>query len=212
MDDDVTWFSLSLSSRSQLFETEDTYLTSIEGNILYGDEDQLAGKLNIFYADLAGAAESGYSPFDILDIESATAPYFNALFDKETGEFKETIHSAAGNIFQENLLILDRLEILPEFRGKKLGLACIYRIIQQYRHGCGLIALKCFPLQFEAKHKHDVPDEWQKSIELEKFSKSRKTSWSKLEKYYSSLGFTKVRGTEIMIMNPDYKQPRFEDL
>ena len=44
----------------------------------------------------------------------------------ETGDFKSNLEKILGEyICDLNVLIVDRLEILPEFRGKKIGLACL---------------------------------------------------------------------------------------
>src|SRR5205085_12479330 len=112
-------------------------------------------------------------------------------------------------VYGIDLLILDRLEILPEYRGRRLGLACLYRCIQQFWHGAGLVVLKPFPLQFENNgHK----SEWRESLELGKFGKYLKSSRSKLEKYYATLGFEKLPRTEIMAMCPTLIQPKLKEL
>ena len=211
---DSLQFIIAFKSYADVGDEVENYLTSIEGEILSLNEEgaeSLIGKLRAFYADLDGASNVGLDPYYILDLLAATAPFYHSLFDAKTNDFKRSVYRVASNdIINLNLLILDRLEILPEYRGKGLGLACLYRCIQQYWHGCALVTLKCFPLQFE-NDEDDVRDEWQKRMNLGRLGKDHDICRSKLEKYYQRLGFKKVRGTEIMIMNPHHKQPRFED-
>src|SRR5262249_5731882 len=121
----------------------------------------------------------------------------------KTGEFKESVLKLFGyDIVNINLLILDRLEILPEYRGEGIGLACIYRCMQQYQHGCGLIALKPFPLQFEAIGESDKQDPWWQKLALNAFGTDQKICTRKLESYYRRLGFIKIPRTEVMARKP----------
>ena len=209
-------FSITFNSSAIIDDEPENYLISIEGNILCTDDNDneiTAGKLKIFYVDIDGAADAGYESTHILDLEAATEPFYLALFDPKTSEFRQSVYDLVGeDIFGRNLLILDRLEILPVYRGKKLGLACLYRCMQQYWHGCGLVALKCFPLQFEAVSEDKTRDEWRRSLELNNLGKDHKHCRSKLQAYYEQLGFKKLRGTEIMALNPLHKQPTLEDL
>ncbi len=96
-----------------------------------------------------------------------------------------------------NVLIVDRLEILPEFRGKKIGRACLLWCLRQYAHDCGVLALKCFPLQFESAGISERA--WRRKMELGKLSKDRKGSSAKLRKYYGSLGFKALPADDIMV-------------
>src|SRR5215475_386529 len=69
-----------------------------------------------------------------LDLEGATELFYSALYDSKTSEFKEFVLKLFDyEVSDINLLILDRLEILPEYRGGGLGLACLYRCMQQHQ-------------------------------------------------------------------------------
>jgi len=206
-------FSIGFVSSAMVSEEPENYLIEIEGEILASGDDVeniLAGKLRLFYADLDEAARAGYDLSTILDMRAETCPFIS-LFDSKTHEFKESVRRIADDPMSPNLLILDRVEILPAFRGKGLGLASLYRCIQQYGHGCGLIALKCFPLQFEAA-KRSGPDEWDRKMETAQMGRNQRACQMKLEGYYSRLGFERVGRTELMVMNPDFVHPGLEEL
>src|SRR5215216_162041 len=138
MEFDSLQFVIAFKSYADVNDEVENYLTSIEGEILASDEngtETLVGKLRAYYADLNGASDADLEPYYILDLHAATAPFYPALFDPKIDDFKRSVYRLAGNdIFNRNLLILDRMEILPEYRGKGLGLACLYRCIQQYWH------------------------------------------------------------------------------
>ena len=102
------------------------YLITINGEILCTDEvdeSRVAGRLRLFY---------------VLDMEAAAKPFYNVFFNSKTNEFKSSVHRLAReDIYSLNLLILDRLEILPAYRGRRPGLVTLYRCMQQFGHGVG---------------------------------------------------------------------------
>jgi hypothetical protein len=155
------------------------------------------------------------------NLDGATELFYSALYDSKTRGFKESVLKLFDyEVFGINLLILDRLEILPEYRGGGLGLACLYRCMQQYKHGCGLVTLKPYPLQFETirgsgdKNEHDErkdQEPWRQSLNLKVFGTDKKTCMKKLEKYYQRLGFIKIQRTEVMALNSPYILSPFKD-
>jgi hypothetical protein len=189
------------SSKSTWGEIED-FATCIEGTITCSeersDDDTLVGKVRLFYLDLGAILETNISGFDLFDVRSETAPFYSALIDPETGDFRSDLESTLGEyILDLNVLIVDRLEILPEFRGKNIGLECLRLCLQQYARGCGVVALKCFPLQFERAELSEPA--WRSKMQLGKLSRDRKRSLAKLKEYYGSLGFKVLPGDDIMV-------------
>jgi len=78
------------------------------------------------------------------------AEVFEALFDPGTGELRKDVKELLGDVPFRNILVIDRVEILPAYRGMGLGLATIWDIIQRHSAGCGIVALKAFPFQFSS--------------------------------------------------------------
>ena len=66
-------------------------------------------------------------------------------------DFNENFLEVVGHeVSDYNLLILDRLEIIiPQYRGKKLGLTILHHMIERFSAGASIVAMKPFPLQFE---------------------------------------------------------------
>ena len=218
-------FTIEFNSSAYVRNQSENFLTRIEGKILYEDDDGeslLAGKLGAYYADLQGAIAHREHPYDVLDLRGETELFYSALYDSKTNEFKESVLKLFEyEVFNINLLILDRLEILPEYRGKGLGLACLYRCMQQYQHGCGLVVLKPFPLQFETiresgekddRDEREDQESWRQSLILKEFGTDQKACTRKLEKYYQRLGFIKIPRTEVMALNPPYSLSPFQGL
>lgn len=208
-------FTIEFTSSAIVQNMPENFLAEIKGRILYqelesGNADSLlAGKLRAFYVDIEGAIEHDEDLSDIFDLEYTTEPFYLALFDPKTNEFNKYVRQPFGrDVIDDsvNLLILDRLEILPEYRGEGLGLACLYRCMQQYQHGCGIVAMKPFPLQFEPVRGSEDDDPWRQSLNLKAFGRDEKACTKKLESYYRRLGF-KILGTGVMAAIPHYAEP-----
>lgn len=184
------------------------YLAKIEGAIICydgeTDDESLAGKVRMYYANVEGAEYDGESRYFVFDSESDdTERYYSVLFNK-TGAFKESVLKAteSDGLFR-NVLIIDRLEILPEYRGKGLGLTCLYRCVKQYGHGCSVVAIYPFPLQFGIVDHVDSDKQWQERMRFDQFSDNENASLKKLERYYARLGFVKISRTGVMALDPD---------
>lgn len=85
--------------------------------------------------------------FDVFDCTQETCGYFSAIFDIETlAPSSALTHLLKEEVWPGNVLILDRLKILPEFRLRNLGLAVMRRLIERFGAGAGVVAMKPFPL------------------------------------------------------------------
>jgi GNAT superfamily N-acetyltransferase len=197
----VSDLPIRFSSSKSRWDGMDDYSTCIEVTARCFDKrgnERIMGKVRLFYLDLGAVFDTNDSVHDLFDIRPETAPFYSALIDYETGDFKSNLVKILGEyICDLNVLIVDRLEILPEFRGKKIGLACLRWCLQQYAHACGVVALKCFPLQFECAEMGEPA--WRREMQFGKLSRDRKTSLAKLKKYYASLGFKVLPGNDIMV-------------
>jgi hypothetical protein len=97
-----------------------------------------------------------------------------------------------------NMLILDRLEILPEFRRQRLGLRYIRTAMKRFGSGCRIAALKPFPLQFE-RTLDDLDLGWRARMNLDLLPRETRSAKTTLKEYYSREGFIPVGGTDLMI-------------
>ena len=88
----------------------------------------------------------------MLDDHSAEVQeYYEPIFDSNGYDFNDNLlETVDDEVTGQNLLIIDRLEILPRYRGKKLSLLILNHMINRFSSGAAIIAMKPFPLQFEA--------------------------------------------------------------
>ena len=192
---------MRFSPSTSTWDGMDDYSTCLEVTVTCLDKkgnERIIGKVRLFYLDLGAVFETNDSVHDLFDIRSETAPFYSALIDHKTGDFKSNLETILGEyICDLNVLIVDRVEILPEFRGKKIGLASLVWCLRQYARECGVVALKCFPLQFECAEMGEPA--WRREMQFGKLSRDRKRSLAKLKKHYGSLGFKVLPAGDIMV-------------
>lgn len=204
-------------SSSVLLEDEiDTYFTRITGKIICGDlnieQECEVGKIEAFYLDLVGAWSDGYPTEAVFDLDQETYDHFSRLFDPVTEEVqKDVLDSFGPDILGDNWLVLNRLEILPRFRGKKLGLAAMHRTIQQYAKNCAFVALEVAPLQLGER---TTNSEKQRAAEMQfhLFTQDKAIAAQRLKDHYSIVGFKEVPNSNIMLLNPTYQQPTLKEI
>jgi GNAT superfamily N-acetyltransferase len=200
-------------------ELEDTdpshYAYSTRGRVVSVDEDDnktLAGKFHLYYMDVCAAVNAETSVFDIFDCRADTLDYYGAIF----AGLSLTISEELDKLFDfeaawGNVLILNRLEILPAFRGHNLGLIVIRRLIERFGGGAAYVAMKPFPLQSEHSAR-DEEDEWRNQLQLPALGTDLRRTTAKLRRHYAKLGFRALKGTPFMFRMGDHALPQPEDL
>jgi hypothetical protein len=116
-----------------------------------------------------------------------------------------------GEVHDMNVLIIDRLEIQPAFRGCGVGLFVIRKLIERFSSGTGVIALKAFPLQFEVDNAKKT-DPWSQRMALASFPLQKRSASATLRRYYARLGFIAMPRTDFMFMSSTARLPNVEEL
>lgn len=176
------------------------------------DEEIIAGKFRAYYIDIVSAINDGtVSVFDVFDSRSCTLDYYSAIYENESFDINEKLLKALDcDPFFGNVLIIDRLEILPAFRAHNLGLVTMRRLIQRFGAGASIAAIKPFPLQFEANK--DIDDEWSQQLKLPAFDKNNRSATARLKKYYRKLGFVSLPSTPFMFLELERTLPSVDNL
>jgi len=181
------------------------YVKEIEGIVwVYrGSRKHRAGRFSIFIINVELALANDESVFDIFDHTATTLDYL-ALYGDDC-EYSPEVTKAlpGGERWSPNILILDRLELLPKYRGRGMGLQVLRCLQEQFSMGCGLVAMKPFPLQFEGGTPAERETEPKfMTMGLGEFDRNQRRATAKLCRYYAQLGFVRVPGTEFMISDP----------
>jgi GNAT superfamily N-acetyltransferase len=217
--DDYSIFLEFNEGTCQLHDDDPSYYAySTHGSIVAvdeRDEKTTVGRFKLYYIDVCAAINARASVFDVFDSRASTLDYFGAIFDYGTLNFSERLLRLFEPDFRGswgNILILDRLEILPEFRHQNVGLLIMRRLIERFGAGAAVVAIKPFPLQCEYRRKGDVDDEWTRGLQLTDFDKDNRRATAKLKRYYAKLGFKAMKGTPFMFLLTDCPLPEPDDL
>ncbi len=193
---------------------EDRYICDIKMEIYSHDENgnpqKLIGKVEFKIIYIEQAINTGYNLYEIFDSYEYTFRHAQDFFDFEKEKINEAIQKFYNyGLYQPNICLLERIEILPEHRGYKIGAKATKDIIFHFGSGCGLFVIQAYPLQFESKNEEQ--DDWQKQLELDKFSTQEKTAFNQLKNYYKSFGFDEIPGYKnLLFYNPLFKNERLD--
>lgn len=175
------------------------FLAAYEGDLyafLDEDREHLAGHARLFVLNADAAEQAGASLFNVLDQRSETAPFICLLGDAE-GELAPGLRALLGpHASTRNMLLLERLEILPSFRGQQLGLQYMRAAITRFGLGCRLVAAR--------------PDAAQSTPLRTPRGRARhpqaRTAAQELRKHYECAGFVKVPSSDVMILDLDKRR------
>lgn len=158
------------------------------------------GTMKAYKLLLTEGNNAGFSKVDIFQVEEETSRYLK-LLDKEC-QFK----SKHFEDIYDDILIITRIEILPEFRGLGISKFAIKDFIVNFNCGCGLVAGMAFPLQFEGGRESNM-----NKPEYAELSKSIKESKNKLLKLYKEIGFNIDFGG-LLTLSPIYRNDNLESI
>lgn len=184
------------------------FVRSIHGTLNIFDEQREefsvpVGHVSAYHVEI-GLAKQAKEPitfvFDSVDDE--LADYFSILFEDEN--FSEGLEEILEPGFGGDLLIIDRVEIDPEFRGKNLGLIAALKTIETFSGGCAYVALRPFPLQYGPLRSQTKKLKQQK---YDRFVKSEPQARKKLRDYWGQLGFKRVHDSDVFILSTAYHLP-----
>lgn len=199
------------------FEVPEHLVFHLTGRLVYTDVDDAGepvetavGTFAVTVLDIEGANAEGISVFDLCDLQSSTMDCFDSLFDADTDEITPEVSAMAfgPDYYPMNLgvLLIERLVIFAEHRGKGFGLMATAMLLMRFRSSVGLVALKPYPLQFEVKSADGTsPDGTH--LDPMSFGLSQEDATNKLSQHYARLGFKSVRETAYMVMNSLQTQP-----
>lgn len=188
-------FYISFGCSSPLTHDEGKWITEIEAKIttLADDDNEIiVGKAQFYFVDVESALDAGLNTFSLFDEHASTFDMYSELYVNDTGEFKENVIETIGEeLWSSNVFIVDRVEVLPDFRGHNLASLVIDEAIRVFAANTQLCALKAFPLQFEASMDEDKPtlDEWTQKLQLPYFYKVEEPATQKLIGLYEAIGF-----------------------
>ena len=121
-----SWNAISVSIRLCGSSAEpDAYITNLDGEILVSregaDHELRVARVSAHSVHLGEAEDDGVPWFDVLDALDGDAAMYTDLIDSGRSCYSEWVESNL-DPFGNDLLILDRIRIKPEYRGNGYGL------------------------------------------------------------------------------------------
>lgn len=120
---------------------------------------------------------------DIFDVDQGLTDMARALFDTDFTDYHPgVLKRFEDNFFGEDILIVRRLILTPQFRGQKIGLAVLHSVITDFGLGCGMVAIKPYPISGPVQSGRE-----------------------KLRKYWARLGFERVGRSDFWALSLCYQ-------
>jgi len=113
------------------------------------------------------------------------------IYDFEEQCIKEKIKKEQKFDLDNDIIKVSYIEILPEYRKMGLGKKLIKDFYNRFRNCCCLFIVKPFPIQHSTGT--DKESEWYKKMQYDILENDFEIGKKKLQKFYSSLGFTKSK-------------------
>ena len=182
----------------------DRWVSTISGKVLaYSEEHEdgeLVAKSRHFYVDLDSAIDHRESWMDVLDCQQATTPFIE-LYNLDTWEFTDEVLQVLDedHLWSMNLLIADRIEVLPKFRGKGVPGAIHDEVIRLFRASACLYAFKAFPLQLESGFDPKNQSDWETMMLMGEFELDQEKAHYSLRRYYRKQGYLQVGSDGLMV-------------
>jgi hypothetical protein len=193
------WFEVTCETAVPVlsYEEPDDFVVEYTGEILHRDEEDrvtTAGEYGL-YRVLGGLAlNHGHDIYDVCDAHSQELhEVCCAVFNLETGDYRDDVSRKFGCL-DSDLLLIDRLILDPKWRGLRLGLLVLRRLVDLHEGGCGLVVCRPYPLEGP-----DTPDQ----IRVGKI---------RLRRYIRTMGFRRVGKSDFYGLSTSHRTPKFEDL
>lgn len=213
---ELRWYEVRLKATRLLNADRepDNYILDVCGEIICSDETANAtnaGTVRAYIIQLGRIINDRASLFEACDAHSQTVhDYSCVLFDFKNGRLKPSIEKQFRVIGARDVLILDRVEILPGHRGQGLGLAAACSFLDTFESGCCLAVAEPFPLQF----KEMMPEhaEWCARMGVDAFVRDQQRATEKLRAYWSKLGFRKIHRSNKFALSLAHNRPSIREL
>jgi len=178
-------------------ESELKYISDYTGEILEenfeNDTETVIGKVHFKLLLLDLALFEGFN-LKILFDHSASLDYImTSIIDLDYYELRQEIIEFCNlEIFNGDVCVIERIEIIDGYRGKGIGKMVVQGIVDRFYQSCGLFVAHVFPLQFESSS-HAFED-WQERLNYKKLEEDEEKAFYQLKAFYQKAGFGHVDG------------------
>ena len=188
-------------------ESIEYYNRHIEVDVFEDAEEglKLIGKVSFYIVYGSKINESWFSLTDVLDVYEYTFRHGQDIFNLKSNRLNKKIETHYDEEFYEpNICFIERMELLPELRGKEIMKRTFEDIMFLFGNIFDLVVVQPYPLQLENWDRGF--DEWSEKLKLNDFPKDD-NALKKLTKYYMDMGFVQIKGyKELLFLCPGFEK------
>lgn len=201
-------YRLDFETRVSLAPEEEAEpIVSVKGKIIYlGDHstpEVTVGTLDGWYLRSERVAECNF--FDLFDGDQDRLAVGSVVWNHEENGYAADLTDGVGD-----LIVPHAVSLLPEHRGKGVGLLVVWRFLDYFGANASLAVVKPYPLN------HGNPDKQRDETFRQmyrQFAKTPKAAGVKaLARHWGKLGFQQLRDSEYLFLDMSRARPSLEDL
>lgn len=189
------------------------FVSEYDGEVVCYDEvtgePTTVGRLRAHKVHAGLASDVGESLFEVCDCHSGELHALQTLIYKpHSYEFRGGLQRRF-HAFEPDLLVLDWVVLDPRWRGLRLGLLVVRKLVDLLGGGCGLTVSEIAPLRPDAHEYLRVPREWlpERSTDAE-----RRRAGASLRGYFRGMGFRRLGRTPVYVLPMALKTPDAREL
>jgi hypothetical protein len=156
---------------------------SNDDDLLAESRDLAVGSVVATLFKIGQARNNRIDALNVLDSDSQDSAECMALFDKHGYLLNSVLDALSLSTSLPDVLLVERIVIAPEHRGRDLGLHAMHALINTFGNGEVLVVCKPFPIP--ADNESDLDDA------------AIRVGQRKLRAYWSRAGFTRFRKQEL---------------
>lgn len=160
-----------------------------------GLRQHFAGEFQIEFLDVMRGLGLGMTVDEICEHSEYLSQMASELYDESDHLRAEVLDLLGSKLLSPNALLIERLALIPKYRGHGLGLRVLRALIQRFSHGAGIVAIRAQPLQFEAQTKNP------RQLLLEEYSQNPIAASKALAYHFGKLGFKRMPKSRVSVIS-----------
>ncbi len=172
------------------------FVSEYDGVVTCTDDESgeatTVGRVRAVRVHAALAAEHGESLFDVCDSHSQELHVLHTLLYEPGGYGLKESLARRFEAVHDDLLVLDYVVLHPKWRGLKVGLLAVRKLVDVLGGGCGLAVSEVGPLRRAAHRLLRVPARW---LPPNALKQEKEGAAVKLRRYFRGMGFERLGRT-----------------
>lgn len=162
----------------------------------------VVAKASFAYFDVEAAVANGLSVFELFDLSGWFQLFYGALYDsfRDASHFNREVAAIAGtDLVSGSLFVVEKIEILPDYRGRLLAPAIIDEAVRLFSGNALVVTLLARPLQHDAYEFRRRDPDWELAMGLPALDSNFRTAKNSLVEYFGRNGFFPIGDDGFMV-------------